>query len=51
MSDRRSFLVGLAALAAARTAGAQPARKVYRIGILGLTVPQSLLLRANEVIQ
>ena len=35
MIGRRSFLAGIAALAASRTAGAQPARKVYRIGILG----------------
>jgi putative ABC transport system substrate-binding protein len=34
--DRRSFVAGVAALAAARAAGAQPTRKVYRIGILGL---------------
>ena len=41
MIDRRVFLAGLAALAAARAAGAQPARKVYRIAIfgLGLTSP------------
>ena len=41
MIGRRSFLAGLAALAAARTAAAQPARKVYRIGILGLGVTGS----------
>jgi len=34
--DRRSFLTGVAALVAVRAAGAQPTRKVYRIGILGL---------------
>ena len=36
MIDRRTLLAGLAAVAAARAAGAQPARKVYRIGILTL---------------
>jgi len=37
MSDRRSFLAGLAALAAAHAAGAQSTRKVYRIGILTIS--------------
>ena len=37
MIDRRNFLAGLAALATARAAGAQPARKVYRIGILTIS--------------
>ena len=36
MIDRRTLLAGLATLAAARAVGAQPARKVYRIGILTL---------------
>jgi len=40
--DRRSFLAGFAALAAARAAGAQSARKVYRIGILGTAAASDL---------
>jgi len=35
--DRRRFLAGCAALAAARTAGAQSAQRSYRIGIIGIT--------------
>ena len=45
MIARRTILatpVALAALAAARTAGAQPARKVYRIGILGIAAAPNL---------
>jgi len=38
--NRRAFL-----------GGAQPARKVARIGILGFTLSQPLLLRADEVLQ
>ena len=34
MTDRRAFLSGLALLAASRMAGAQPAGKVWRIGLL-----------------
>ena len=34
MTDRRAFLSGLALLAASRIAGAQPAGKVWRIGLL-----------------
>jgi len=34
--DRRAFVAGLATLVAARVAGAQPARKLSRIGILSL---------------
>ena len=57
MSDRRSFLAGLAALAASGTAGAQPTRKVYRIGILGnaatldLTGPQPRSPTANALLR
>ena len=36
MIDRRRFLAGCAALAAARTAGAQSAQRSYRIGIIGI---------------
>ena len=43
MSDRRSFLAGLAALAAAHAAGAQSTRKVYRIGILTISGTTSSL--------
>ena len=42
---RRSFLVGIAALAAARTAGAQPTRKIYRVGILGTAIRKKYLER------
>jgi len=40
--DRRGFLVGLAALATARAAGAQPTRKVHRIGILGMGATEGM---------
>jgi putative ABC transport system substrate-binding protein len=38
MNGRRNFLAGLAALAASKAAGAQPARKVHRIGILNIGI-------------
>jgi len=41
--NRRTVLAGLASLAAARAAGAQPTRKLYRIGILGLTTTSVLV--------
>jgi putative ABC transport system substrate-binding protein len=40
--DRRTFLAGFAALAAARTANAQSARRPYRIGIIGITTGADL---------
>ena len=42
MIGRRSFLAGIAALAVVRNAGAQSARKVYRIGILGTAAASDL---------
>ena len=45
MIDRRSILAGFAALATARVAGAQPTRKVYRIGILGSTATADMVGR------
>ena len=54
---RRTVLGSLVAgvVGAARLAGAQPASKVYRIGILStelsrLTIPRSLFARADRVI-
>jgi putative ABC transport system substrate-binding protein len=41
--DRRTFLAGLTALAASRVTLAQPARKVYRIGILSLATTSDLV--------
>jgi hypothetical protein len=41
--DRRTFLAGLTVLAASRAAPAQPARKVYRIGILSLATTSDLV--------
>ena len=43
MIDRRTFLAGLTVLAASRGAPAQPARKVYRIGILSLATTSDLV--------
>ena len=60
MIDRRTLLaapIALAALAASRAAGAQPARKVYRIGLLGLgptadhAGPQPLSSRTNAFLR
>ena len=42
MIDRRTFLAGFAALAA-RTADAQSGRKIYRIGIVGITATADLV--------
>jgi len=39
---RRSFLAGIAALAVVRNAGAQPARKIHRVGILGTAAASDL---------
>ena len=50
--QRRQFLVTAVALWVAPIAAqAQLATKPYRIGVLGLTIPQSLLVRADQVIQ
>ena len=45
MIDRRALIVSAAGsmLAASRVGGAQPARKVYRIGILGLRPTSDLV--------
>jgi putative ABC transport system substrate-binding protein len=41
--DRRTFLAGLAAVAVSRAAGAESARKIYRIGILGNAVASDMV--------
>ena len=58
MSDRRSFLAGLAALAASGTVGAQSTQRVYRIGILSsaptssdLVGPQPRSASLNEFLR
>jgi putative ABC transport system substrate-binding protein len=43
VTDRRRFLAGLTALFAWRAADAQPSRKVYRIGILGIRPTSDLV--------
>ena len=59
MIDRRAFVstIALGVLGAPLAAAQQP-RKVYRVVInlktaktLGLAIPQSLLVRAGEIIQ
>jgi len=49
--DRRAFMSGIAGglLAAPLAAGAQPAGKIFRIGILGLGSPELLRQTLREV--
>lgn len=50
--NRRDTVLAILALGAAPFAvRAQPAQKAYRIGVLANTIPHSVLLRADEVIQ
>jgi hypothetical protein len=51
---RREFIAGLgSAVAWPLVAGAQEPERMRRIGVLtlGLTVPQAILLRADEVLE